>query len=81
MNISLLFFASAQDATGTADLAWECSPGSTVEQCAIELATRFPALQELVPRVRFAVNAEFATLSTVLKEGDTLAFLPPMSGG
>lgn len=81
MQISLLFFASAQDATGSADLDWECAPDTTVEQCVEQLKARFPVLRELAPRVRFAVNAEFATSATILKAGDTLAFLPPMSGG
>jgi len=81
MQISILFFASAQDATGCSDLMWECAEGTTVEQCVLELQTRHPALIALAPRLRFAVNAEFADPSAVLKPGDTLAMLPPMSGG
>ena len=81
MQISILFFASAQDATGSSDITWECAEGTTIEQCVLELQARYPALTALVPRLRFAVNAEFAAPSAVLNPGDALALLPPMSGG
>lgn len=30
---------------------------------------------------RFAVNAEYISIETILKEGDELVFIPPLSGG
>ena len=54
-------------------------------------ATLFDALEVLTKRdaqfenakdyCRFAVNEVYATLSDTLYDGDTLAVLPPMSGG
>ncbi len=38
------------------------------------------SLQRL-DNVMVAVNEEFATDSEVIKEGDTVAFIPPVSGG
>ena len=32
-------------------------------------------------RVRAAVNDEFVPVSTPLREGDTVAFIPPVAGG
>lgn len=34
-----------------------------------------------VARVRVAVNGEFAELSQPLKNGDEVAFIPPVAGG
>ena len=31
--------------------------------------------------IKVAINGEFASMRTSLKKGDSLAFLPPMSGG
>lgn len=36
---------------------------------------------EEMPRLRFAVNQEMAKESTVLKDGDEVAFFPPVTGG
>lgn len=32
-------------------------------------------------QLRVAVNGEFAALDNTLKEGDEIAFIPPVSGG
>ena len=32
-------------------------------------------------RIRVALNGEFAPLETELKEGDAVAFIPPVAGG
>lgn len=35
----------------------------------------------LPPRIRVAVNQQFAEASVALRDGDEVAFLPPISGG
>jgi molybdopterin converting factor small subunit len=40
-----------------------------------------PDLRELRTATRFAVNGEYATPEAALRDGDEVAFLPPMSGG
>ena len=40
-----------------------------------------PRLSSLSRICRFAVNEEYAPLETTLADGDTVAVLPPMSGG
>ncbi len=40
-----------------------------------------PALRALDASVSVAVNRRFAPRDTRLREGDELAFLPPVSGG
>ena len=45
------------------------------------LTTQFPELSPYERLISCAVNEEYAKLSTPLREGDEVAFLPPVSGG
>jgi molybdopterin converting factor small subunit len=45
------------------------------------LAAEFPAVAPHARSVSVAVNADFARMTTVLGNGDEVAFLPPVSGG
>ena len=79
MTIRVLFFGHYRDIA--AEIALELPGGATVADAADALARRDPRLVDLLSRTRVAVGAEFATPETTLKEGDEVAFLPPMSGG
>jgi molybdopterin converting factor small subunit len=45
------------------------------------LVERYPALGPLAPGLRYAVNEEFASPDRELRDRDTLALVPPVSGG
>ena len=45
------------------------------------LTEEYPALAPYSASVSCAVNEEYAKLTTRLKDGDEVAFLPPVSGG
>ena len=45
------------------------------------LAAEFRGLDEYQQTISVAVNEEYAKFSTPLKDGDEVAFLPPVSGG
>ena len=81
MTVRMLFFAHLQDMAGSRELAMTLPDGATVQTAAIELEQRFASLDALLDHVRVAVNAEFAGPDTALKEGDEVAWMPPMSGG
>jgi len=54
--------------------------GSTVREVAEILAKREPRLIG-VAKCRAAINAEYCAATDSVKEGDEVAFIPPMSGG
>ncbi len=54
---------------------------STVSQLAQALVSAEPKLSGIERICRAAVNEEYAVNSQPLREGDTVAFIPPMSGG
>ncbi len=53
------------------------TPGQLWETIAAELGEQ-PVLPN---RIRVAVNQQFAEPNVVLRDGDEVAFLPPISGG
>jgi molybdopterin converting factor small subunit len=55
--------------------------GATVADVAANLAASDARLADLLARTRVAVAADFASPDTILRDGDEVAFLPPMSGG
>ncbi len=45
------------------------------------LEKRYPQLSDLIRRVRFAVNEEYVDDSYSLRGDETVAVIPPVSGG
>lgn len=81
MTIRTVFFAHYREIVPGGELVLDLPAGATVADAATHLAERNPRLADLLTRTRAAVGTEFADPTTPLKDGDELAFLPPMSGG
>jgi molybdopterin converting factor subunit 1 len=81
MRIEVLCFAIARDAVGAAQLELELATATTVGAVAAALAENHPALRPLLDRMRYAINEEFVPPTRALADGDTLALIPPVSGG
>jgi len=75
----MLYFASLRDAAGCAQ---ETVSSEAREPRALyaEAAARYGFKMPL-ERIRVAVNGAFAPQDCMLKDGDEVAFLPPVSGG
>ena len=78
-QVRVLYFASLRDAAGRAQ--------EDVETEAADLASLYAVLQSRhqlpFPRrqLRVAVDGDFSTWSTPLRDGSDVAFIPPVSGG
>lgn len=81
MKISVLFFGITHDLTGCAQEQVELPEGESVAGLRRHYERRFPQLQSVGQSVLLAVNQEFADGSAPLREGDEVAFIPPVSGG
>jgi len=76
--IKILLFAQLQEAIGQSTLVLEANDW-TVKQVKEHLQQQYP--QVMLQAVMTAVNEEYAFDADIMKEGDTIAFLPPVSGG
>jgi molybdopterin synthase catalytic subunit len=62
-------------------LTIELPDGASADAAVVELAKRFPAIRDLVPRAAVAINQQYSDRNAGLKDGDELALIPPVSGG
>jgi sulfur-carrier protein len=74
----VLFFAHLRDAVGEEFLTIDAS-GKTVAELKAELASKYDLPK--MDTVMTAVNEEFASNDEVIRDGDEIAFIPPVSGG
>jgi molybdopterin synthase catalytic subunit len=81
VNIRVLFFGAARDAVEANQLDLALEAPATVASAFQSLTTRFSTLERFGRSLLFAVNQEYATPDTELKENDELAVFPPVSGG
>jgi len=81
MRVTVRLFARLRDIAGASELAREIAPGSTIGSVWRQLAAEYPALEPYERSISSAVNADYARMDTPLREGDEVAFLPPVSGG
>jgi molybdopterin synthase catalytic subunit len=81
MKVRLLHFASFRDAVGREEELRELPEGGRVEELWAALSREI-ALFALFPSMPpAAVNREYVPAGTVLRDGDEVAFLPPVAGG
>lgn len=76
--ITILLFAQLQEDVGVSQIMIE-QEDVTIEQLKETVQQQYPALS--LRHVMTAVNEEFVTGEEIVKEGDIVAFIPPVSGG
>lgn len=80
-RLTIRLFATLRERAGTSELAREYPEGTTVAEVWESLKEEFPALRSYRDSVGFAVNQEYVQGDCRLRDGDELAFIPPVSGG
>jgi molybdopterin synthase sulfur carrier subunit len=81
MRVTLRLFARLRELVGSGELEREIPDGSSVGAIWAALAREYPAIEPYAGSISCAVNAEYARTSTLVADGDEVAFLPPVSGG
>ncbi len=81
MTLCVMVFAHLKSALGTDALSLNLPEGTTVRDLLSHLRSAYPLLTQWLESTRVAVNGEYATLETPLREGDEIALIPPVSGG
>jgi molybdopterin converting factor subunit 1 len=80
MTVTLLLFASYADALGASTLDLELPRESTVGDVLTAVRSR-PGADRLPPSPLVAVNQRYASVESVVREGDEVALIPPVAGG
>ncbi|MFK8162920.1 MAG: MoaD/ThiS family protein [Lewinella sp.] len=77
---SILCFGIARDITGSGTITMHLRPRPKVLDLRTELLAQYPAFGELV-NFAIARNEAYADDQEILEPNDTLAIIPPVSGG
>ncbi len=81
MRVTIRLFGRLHDLAGASVLEREVEGPATAAGVWQALVAEAPAIAPYAQSVSVAVNDEFARMAASLKEGDEVAFLPPVSGG
>lgn len=80
MKIKLLTFGIAQEIIGSRELILEIDDSISVQQFRNELNEKYCTLNSM-KSYAIAINQTYAFDEEILKSGDEVAVLPPVSGG
>lgn len=81
MHITVKCFAGCKEAVGWSERKLELRDAATVEAALDELVKQYPRLDHFRSSLMLAVNTDYANRDVILKDGDVLACIPPVSGG
>lgn len=81
MRVTVLLFARLRELVGRSEVECDVAAGASVADVWQALAAGHPALEPFGGSVSCAVNEDFARPDARVHDGDTVAFLPPVSGG
>jgi molybdopterin converting factor subunit 1 len=81
MKIRLLFFAVLRDIAGRSEDMIELPDGTRAGDVWQRLRDRHPVLRDYIQPPMIAVNECYVNAEEPLRDGDELAFIPPVAGG
>jgi molybdopterin converting factor subunit 1 len=81
VRVRIVAFARARELLGRAEVDLDLPVGSTVGHCLAALRREHPRLGGIADSLLMAVNEEYVDRSRPLAAGDTVALIPPVSGG
>jgi molybdopterin converting factor subunit 1 len=80
-EVQALLFARAQELAGVSAIALEIQEGWTTANCFAAVVAKYPALESISSCMMVALNYDYVTEPVLVKDGDELALIPPISGG
>jgi len=81
VRVRVLFFGMLRDIVGCAEDKIEVDDGAQLGAVFDQYARQFPRLKGLESSIVLACNQQFCNRLEAVREGDEIAFLPPVSGG
>jgi molybdopterin synthase catalytic subunit len=81
MRCEVLLFANVAEAVGHDRLTVDLPDDATVADALDALSNDHAAIVGMRPTLAVAVNERYCNGATALADGDTIALIPPVSGG
>ena len=81
LKVRLLFFAVLREIAGRSEEVVELPEGSRAGDVWQRLRDEHAALRDYIQPPMIAVNESYVGVDELLRDGDELAFIPPVAGG
>jgi len=81
VRVKVKFFAALREGIGKSELEIEIPTGSRLKDLMERLKSEYRAIGEFRNPLALSINKEYAKGDELLKEGDEIALIPPVSGG
>jgi MoaD family protein len=81
VRVTVAYFARARECAGTAEEELDLTEPASVQQLFSKVMDIHPSLAEIKQTLHHLVNGRWVPEETKLREGDRIAFLPPVGGG
>lgn len=81
INIKILYFAFIKDLTGVGSGTMRLPYDSTIQNMLTNILDIYPQINNVLKSIKVSVNYKLVDRNTILKDGDEVALLPPISGG
>ena len=81
MQCQILLFAQLAQAIGKDRITIELLNGATVNDALSELSAKHEIIKSMRNSLAIAINEQYCNTNAEIKDGDTLALIPPVSGG
>jgi molybdopterin converting factor subunit 1 len=81
MRCEVLLFAQLRESIGENQIAIELADNATVRDALEALAALHEPIASMQGRLAIAVDQKYQSMSARLRDGCTIALIPPVSGG
>ncbi|OGL41099.1 MAG: molybdopterin converting factor subunit 1 [Candidatus Schekmanbacteria bacterium RIFCSPHIGHO2_02_FULL_38_11] len=81
MKVKIKFFAALREGIGKSEIEINIPSGSRLNGLIERLEKEYKAIAEFKTSIAYSINMEYVRGDEVLKEGDEIALIPPVSGG
>jgi molybdopterin converting factor subunit 1 len=81
ISITILYFARVKDITGVKKETMELPLNTSIKKLLAKISLSYPDIESILNVVKISVNYKIIDMNTILKDGDEVALLPPVSGG
>lgn len=81
ITITVKLFAAYQEAYGVEEMKRQFPPQTEVKAVLEQIIAEKPQLKQWRDVTSFGINFDFVSGETMLKDGDEVVLIPPVSGG
>jgi molybdopterin synthase catalytic subunit len=81
VHVTARLFARLREIAGAQEVRLDLADGATVRDAWDALVRQYVDINAFTSSVSCAVNEDYSRMTATLREGDEVAFLPPVSGG